>query len=641
MASSHGKPTMSQQRPCMHISCGDSDTSPTSTVLFWLLEASSNRAQNLQGFLDEVERAGRAVDIVATDRSYRSSFTENYKTMFDSHQRWYAADVLRASLNLQEQITVSGVTYDISDLTCQKATDLEQRYAELTDFLDSCAKSSMTSSKPQLKPLLLLFDTAFVYFEKHYITELIEIEIQARSPVVLASDLEMDLQALEKRCPPCKGEKLARSAAVKVPGVSSAAGLLQLPEPESPRTRRRQPSSPRFGLWQFSGAESPTARRRQPSSPRFGLRQFSGAESPCSRQHHSFGEGSPCARQREESAELPEIIATASEPSEQSSWPGTPCQSHIHRLAVSASSRCKRSSVRAALEKLLAQVSTLNSCINVHGRGREDMTIEVLEAAADAFLTKAMDAEGSGNRRSIRASEAARRYLASNVLASFADLRIYFAEAGKDIMHIDPELGNNTALVQRLAAWEESWELGAQFLVNSDMLESLCNVAAQAADAQRYAPELESLLQDQDAEVFLILPRLVLLCGLAVPAYSALTHSFLPHHFAHVDGSKHRAGGGFRQSADENMTDLMSAFEHVNAVLGRCDTWHKEVFIRRAILGASQGSHLNDTDKEVDRFMLQLEGFSMELQRHHPGDWNRCCSILMRCIAAASEPTSC
>ena len=68
----------------------------------------------------------------------------------------------------------------------------------------------------------------------------------------------------------------------------------------------------------------------------------------------------------------------------------------------------------------------------------------------------------------------------------------------------------------------------ARFRVKPDVPRSLCRVAAHPADAQLYAPGLKSLLLEQDANVFHILPRLVLLCGLAVPRRSARTRAFCP-----------------------------------------------------------------------------------------------------------------
>eukprot|EP00930_Biecheleria_cincta_P076560 TRINITY_DN6376_c0_g3_i1.p1 TRINITY_DN6376_c0_g3~~TRINITY_DN6376_c0_g3_i1.p1 ORF type:complete len:621 (+),score=135.39 TRINITY_DN6376_c0_g3_i1:105-1967(+) len=614
MASSSVSPLISRRRQRMRSGAAMSLPIEMSSVLQRLLEASSHQAENLQGFLDEVEWAARALDIEQIDRGHRSSYSENYYAFFASSQRWYAAEVLHASLSFEEQLVVSGVIYDISRSTCQQAAHLEQCFTELTDMLDNWGSSSMLRCKSQVKPALQLFDAAFAHFERDYIMELIAIEVQARRPVVMASNLAKELEALERHYANCVQRKQAPSDVAKVScaraRAPSMAGLLQLPE-----------------------ADSPCAGRLQPSSPCSRLRHFSGAESPCSlRQHHSLGEGSPCALRREFSGEVPQST-DSSQPGARAARPRKPSQNQIHRLAVSASSRSKHGNIRVVLKKLLAQVSTLNACINVRGRGREDMTVEVLEAAADAFLTKAKDVESSDSSGTLGASEAARRYLTSNILSSFTDLRNYFAEAGEDIMNIDPDLGNNAALIQRLAAWEEYWELGARFLVNSDMLEALCNVAAWAAEAKRCIPELERLLQDQDAEVFLILPRLVLLCGLVVPRQSALIESLLPHHFGQSERQDQESGTSRRQSTSKPMTDLINAFEQVSVMLGG----QNEVLLQRAVLGAGQGNRAKDIDEAVDRFILQLERFSMEMQRQNPEDWNRCCSVLMQCIEAASR----
>ena len=39
-------------------------------------------------------------------------------------------------------------------------------------------------------------------------------------------------------------------------------------------------------------------------------------------------------------------------------------------------------------ERLVRQVAILNSCANMRGKGRGDLSIEVLEVAADVYLSK-------------------------------------------------------------------------------------------------------------------------------------------------------------------------------------------------------------------------------------------------------------
>ena len=106
--------------------------------------------------------------------------------------------------------------------------------------------------------------------------------------------------------------------------------------------------------------------------------------------------------------------------------------------------------------------------------------------------------------------------------------------------------------------------------------------------------KLKSLLLKQDVNVFLILPRLVRLCGLAVPKRSALTEGFLPHHFGRSGGRKQEArSSSLRQSSGKHIAGLISALEHVNMVLGHCDLWHRDVLMRRNILGAGQSRVLH------------------------------------------------
>eukprot|EP00930_Biecheleria_cincta_P069726 TRINITY_DN57435_c0_g1_i1.p1 TRINITY_DN57435_c0_g1~~TRINITY_DN57435_c0_g1_i1.p1 ORF type:complete len:629 (+),score=114.68 TRINITY_DN57435_c0_g1_i1:64-1887(+) len=577
------------------------------SILDRLLEAYSQRAESPEVFLEELEWAARASKIKEADRSYRSNFSANYKALFASSPRWYRPEVWEAYLNFEEHIVVNGEHYDLSSSTCHKSGELALSVGTLVGMLNSWARSSILSATPRVKSVLQHFNDAFFEFEKSYIMDLMSVEKQALKPLLTAISLEKDLGVQEERYASCSRPQAAR---LEIPCARARAPAMQLlSDAQSPLAKQRL----------HSHAESPCSR----------LRQLSGASSS---RLDSPGDVSPCSRQRSTSGEMPQI-ATASQRNMQPIRQCKPDQNQMHRIATSACSRSKFRSTRSVLEKLLAQISNLNACVNVEGRGREDMTIEVLEAAADAFSISDSVTERGSNCD--QAFEAARRHLASNILCSFADLRNYFATAGENVTRLDPQLRNNIALVQHLAAWEDSWELGARFLVKPELLEGLCHVAAQTAGAQRDVPEFASLLKDQDAELFLILPRLVLLCGLAVPAHFALTANFLPHHFQQSVSGKEDVS-----TFSKGMSELVEAFEQVNAMLGASETCNEKVLIHSAILGAGQGhraSGRNDADETVNCFMLRLEGFSMELQRHEPESWNRCCFVLMQCIEAASS----
>lgn len=315
----------------------------------------------------------------------------------------------------------------------------------------------------------------------------------------------------------------------------------------------------------------------------------------------------------------------------------------LHRLAHSASSTSTK--CNEALEHLVMHMAGLNALANVDGKGREDLTFDVLQVAADVFLGRWQPPSSVSSKESstMAASAAIRQFLARRVLESFLDLRRYLVAVADRMLYVDPQLCNNKALVESLLAWEEAWELGSRFIVQPEMLEALCSTAAQIAGSQRYAPELASHLDEQDAELFLILPRLVLLCALAEPTQSVLPANFIPHHFMKEtrEGEEPCAVPTVSYSAE--MTDLSRDFVvAVHDIIASSahqassqPAW--EVLVRRTIAGPGAETDNDGDYHSVYCFLRRLEGVSLELQRTEPEAWNGCCAVLLQCIDAAVE----
>lgn len=587
-------------------------------VLDRLLAASSKWQEDPQVLLDEMERAAVSLKIKESDRSYRSGFSENYRTLFAKDPRRYSSQVLEACEGRGAPIVVNGVAYSLTPATVANAAAVAQCLEALLGLLRSWSSRLFLRRNTQVKPVLEQFDKAWALLEDSYIRELMAIEERARAPLVVAIKLEKELYQLE-RCYVSRAQQHKQRRKLCLPAVLASSAHRQ-----SHLGRQREPSD----------AQSPCARQRHPSgtsearSPCSKQRQHSEADSECSSLLQVTMPASPCSRQRQISTELPSISA-ASRREETASSSGRDAQSHMRRLAVCASSRCESERVREVLQDLFAQVCTLNAY-----RGRGDMDFEVLEAAADAYLSS-QHADGSECSSAARSSQAAQRLLASTVLNSFADLREHLSQI-KSIMHMDPQLRNNATLMQRLAAFEESCDLGARFLLKPDLLRALCSVAAEAVDAQRFVPEFRTLLEDQDAELFLILPRLVLLCGLEDPSHAALVESFLPHHFGSSAADDQGENSSTKQAPSEEMQRLTADFERAREMLGTLGGRRKNTLVQRAVMGF-QSEGRDHVDEAVDDLMRRLEGFSMELQRHRPQDWNRCSSILLQCIEAASN----
>jgi len=60
------------------------------------------------------------------------------------------------------------------------------------------------------------------------------------------------------------------------------------------------------------------------------------------------------------------------------------------------------------------------------------------------------------------------------------------------------------------------------------------------------------------------------------------------------------------------------------------------VLVRRAVAGPggwADGPASEEQAVAVEALMKRVEGWSLELQRHCPEDWNQCSAVLVRCLA--------
>lgn len=286
--------------------------------------------------------------------------------------------------------------------------------------------------------------------------------------------------------------------------------------------------------------------------------------------------------------------------------PRTLPPAELRCLAESACRGARNTVRRVALERLVLQVPALNGCANGCSKGRGDLGIQVLEAAADLFLSEDIQQPTDNNK--------VRETLANAVLEGFLKLRQYLHKASRKMLYIDPQLSNNSDLARSLVAWEEAWELGNDFLVQPDLREAFCGISVEAAAIQEFKPQFAKLVEDQDAELFLILPRLVLLSGLWESSHCALARNF---------GME----GWQWEALSEEFLKLCLIFPG-----NQLEFW--KLLVAKALHGPGDCDD-QEFSRSLEKFLLQLEGLSMQLQRSEPQRWNRCCQLLLRSIGAA------
>jgi hypothetical protein len=242
--------------------------------------------------------------------------------------------------------------------------------------------------------------------------------------------------------------------------------------------------------------------------------------------------------------------------------------------------------------------------------------------------------------------------LSNDIVESFNAIRTYFRNVSKCLERVDPHLCNNAGLVERLVDWEESWEVGAKYVRHVPLLLSVVDVVAELKQVEQVAPRLKNMCDDCDVELFLCIPRILWLRFLEQPSECReLLRSLLPHHFPANPG---------QVVVDDDLQALFDRFQQVQQMLGECETLSQtlgntghtsslqsgkfawELLMRRAVEGSTEPEILysgvvpNSRSKAmreaVELLMLELERWSMELQRHSPEDWNQCSALLVRCL---------
>merc|ERR1712137_90579 len=260
-------------------------------------------------------------------------------------------------------------------------------------------------------------------------------------------------------------------------------------------------------------------------------------------------------------------------------------------------------------QKLVRSLAKLNSVANTCGKGRDDFDAEVLtRSMAVSHASKVVGEEQQFARETARA-------LARDVLESYDAMRKYLREVSTCLECVDPHLCKNAGLVARLVDIEESLELGALYVQRPQTLDALCDWVSQIKLAQSMSSSFCAMCENCDVEMFLVLPHMIWLCFLRnAEAQSELMSTLLPKRF--------------KAKGDDDLCEFQSKFSMIASTV----TW--ESLLLKAVSGPSAEKA---GAAPLDVFMLELERWSMELQRSNPKDWNQCSSVVMQCLTGGAQ----
>mmetsp|Transcript_92172 Transcript_92172/g.192707 ORF Transcript_92172/g.192707 Transcript_92172/m.192707 type:complete len:565 (-) Transcript_92172:84-1778(-) len=304
----------------------------------------------------------------------------------------------------------------------------------------------------------------------------------------------------------------------------------------------------------------------------------------------------------------------------------------------------------AAQEGLVRCIGRLNSVANYKRKGRDDLGNKILVSALQVLQRCRYEHEDPLPEAAWHAAQA----LAGDVVDAYEAIRAYLHEVGNCLERVDPHLCNNMGLVNRLTDWEESWEVGLRYMVETSMLEAVCDLIAEVRRLETLTSTLTMMCENCDVELFLVLPRIALLYFVANPnsRRAVLVETLLPHHFtensAPSTSSSSRAQtqeGGADAKWDEDVKNLLNHYRRTFEVLCEAPVLHAasgqesawETLLSRAVHGMGEAGPLYDecpaaTREAVEDLMRDIEKWSLELQRHCPEDWNQFSSVFVQCF---------
>eukprot|EP00930_Biecheleria_cincta_P090592 TRINITY_DN799_c0_g1_i1.p1 TRINITY_DN799_c0_g1~~TRINITY_DN799_c0_g1_i1.p1 ORF type:complete len:527 (+),score=105.08 TRINITY_DN799_c0_g1_i1:74-1654(+) len=297
---------------------------------------------------------------------------------------------------------------------------------------------------------------------------------------------------------------------------------------------------------------------------------------------------------------------------------------------------------------LVQCVAHINSVANFRRKGRDDLGADILESSQKVLegfgiSSKEVVAAGEGNALAQAAIshavfQRAGLSLAVDVVASFEAMRRYLQQVNRCMERVDPHLCNNTGLVARLVDWEESWEVGARYVRDAVLQEATCDLVHECHAAARLAPSFSSMCSDCDPELFLVLPRLLVLLCLAKISEPrcGLLKVLLPHRFSEL---------GLELAEDPEFAVLIDQFKQVIDQLGSNSgafgAYPWTILVRRAVNGDAETTFQSIQQpvlrERVEALMRVIEKWSLELQRHCAEDWNQCSSVLVQCFNGGSS----
>ena len=250
-------------------------------------------------------------------------------------------------------------------------------------------------------------------------------------------------------------------------------------------------------------------------------------------------------------------------------------------------------------EKFASIIGQINAVANTQGKGRDDLTAEILIAA-----------EGISRRISDSQSHAVRR-LADQIKLSFKSLRELMRKYGENIEVVDPQLKNNPELVEALAKYEATWEKGKGYFVEGKTCNQLIRFSQLIEGVAEKYKEMHEQIECMDTDIFVSIPCLLVLKALDNDD-KGICESYYPP--LGMEGEEaHIYFKGLQEEYAELKSRTTHEYELYNLI---------EQNILDREMEALVASKCKTREEEIAHVVHGIKRVSMGLQRYKPSEWN-------------------
>jgi hypothetical protein len=248
--------------------------------------------------------------------------------------------------------------------------------------------------------------------------------------------------------------------------------------------------------------------------------------------------------------------------------------------------------------KLVEVCCEINSVANSEGKGRDDLTVDILISAENI------------SRRISNSQSRAVRNLAERIKKTFVDFRQLMKKYDENLEVVDPQLKSNPDLVEVLNQFEKAWEKGKEFFMKPKVCNMLIHFSRLIEGASEKYKEVQEKIEAADTDIFVIIPCLVVLNsldgddkGLCKFYYPAI------------------AEPGTEQAEYENVKSMYESMKKRSHDGYKLYNILEQLIIEKEVpenLIISCATSL----KEIKVLIQKIKRIAMEMQRHNPSEWN-------------------